>query len=1062
MIAGLWLALTLIALVWPGSPSFGHEVDLTGQFAMETWTAEDGLPHNSLTALLQRQSGYIWAGSFNGLAQFDGEKFKVFTSSNTGGLRNSRISCLYEDPQGVAWIGHETGEVTRCTDEKFEPVELGHSLSSGPVAGFGNDDHGDLWVLNQRGEVLRLRDGLLLKPPPLMAEEPSVTPELAADSDHRLYVLRNGVSVRITPAGYQEEKFGSTAARPYHARLTRARGGGLWVTGEDWVRKWDGQKWEKDFAPFAWNNEFVTTMLETASHRVLVGTLLGGLYVLNAAGSWFRLSRTNGLSQNWIRGLIEDREHNVWVATSGGLVVLRERKIFMQDPPDDWEGRPVMAITQARDGAIWAGTEGAGLYRFVPPTAGANETSIPAWTHFGAAEGLVSPFVWSVLEDRQGQIWAGTWGGGLFRLADGKFVRQFELSELSAPVTALLESPPGTLWIGTGTGLMRYAGGKLENLARLGGAASGAVRSLATGKAGEIWLGTQGAGLGCVREEKCTTYQPSPSLPADSLLSLHFDPDGVLWIGALENGLLRFKDNRFAVLTVEHGLPNNVINHIEEDDLGNFWCNSQNGIFRVSRRALNDCADGKAKSLQALVFGKAEGMSTLSGSGGFTPSGFRAADGRLWFPTARGLAVVTPAAVRPNPVPPPVWVEEILVDGQRAEVGGPRSEGGSQRLEVRGQKPQSGGQRADLQPLPSDLRPLPSVPRPIRRIEVPPGRRQLEVKFTAMSFTSPARVLFKYRLEGLDPEWTEGGTHRQVTYSFLPPGEFVFRVIACNNDGLWNETGDSVAIVVQPYLWQTWWFKALLALAAAALVGGIVLLESRRRMKAKLERIHHDHELERERSRIAQDIHDDLGASLTRIGMLSQSAAGELNEPERAGESLNQIQTATGELTRAMDEIVWAVNPRHDTLESLSNYISRFAQEFLGTAQIRCRLAMPLQVPELSVRSEVRHNLFLAFKEALHNAVKHSGANEVRVALEFVTDGFLLVVTDNGKGFDPKRVGSGSEKNRAAPGNGLRNIHSRLNQIGGRSDIQSTAGEGTRVEFSVPLLDSGHRPQDNA
>ena len=340
---------------------------------------------------------------------------------------------------------------------------------------------------------------------------------------------------------------------------------------------------------------------------------------------------------------------------------------------------------------------------------------------------------------------------------------------------------------------------------------------------------------------------------------------------------------------------------------------------------------------------------------------------------------------------------------------------------------------------------------PARAIELPPGRRQLDVKFTGMSFTSPERVQFKYRLEGLDADWTEVSSRREVTYSYLPPGNFTFRVIACNSDGLWNETGDTVAIVVLPYLWQTWWFKTSLAVAACALVGGIVFLESRRRMRGKLERIARERELERERARIAQDIHDDLGASLTRIGMLSESAAGDLHQPPQAAASLNQINDTTRELTRAMDEIVWAVNPRHDTLESLTNYISRFAQDFLSTAQIRCRLAMPLQVPELSVRSEVRHNLFLAFKEALHNVVKHSGANEVRITLQFVPGGFHLVVADNGAGFDPKRVGSGSEKNRHAPGNGLRNIHSRLAQIGGQSDIQSAPGEGTRVEFFVPL-----------
>jgi signal transduction histidine kinase/ligand-binding sensor domain-containing protein len=1013
----------------PGPLScFGGGADLTGEFAIETWTAENGLPHNSVTALLQRRNGYIWSGSFNGIAQFDGENFKVFTSSNTRGLRNSRITCLYEDPQGVAWIGHDTGEVTRCTGERFEPVPVGPFLGNGPVLGFGNDEAGDLWVLNLRGEVLRLRDSWLLKPPPLMAEEPSVAPELVADGARRLYVLRNGVAARITPTGYQEEKFGSTAARPYHARLTRARTGGLWVAGENWVRKWDGQKWEKDFGPFPWGDSFVTTMLETSSHRVLIGTLLGGLYVLNESGGWFRLSRTNGLSQDWIRCLVEDREHNVWVGTSGGLVLLRERKVVMHDPPDNWAGRPVMAITQARDGAVWAATEGAGLYRLATSNSDAEGKAGGTWMQFGVPEGLANLFVWSVLEDSQRRVWAGTWGGGLFQLAGGKFARQFTLAELSAPVTALMESPPGTLWIGTGAGLMRYADGKLEPLARLGGAAAGAVRALEAGAPGEIWLGTQGAGLGCVRKGECLTYPRADSLPGDSILSLHYDAGGVLWIGTLEKGVCRFKAGRFAAVTTEHGLPNNTIDHIDEDSLGNFWFNSQTGLFRVSRQELEDCADGQTNALRALAFGKAEGMTTLAGSGGFTPSGFRAADGRLWFPTTRGLAVVNPASVRPNQIPPPVLIEEILVDGHRVEV-----------------RPQP-APRAALRN-PSDR------PPPARGIEVPPGRRQLDIKFTGLSFTSPSRVQFKHQLEGLDPDWIEGGTRRQVTYSYLPPGGFTFRVIACNSDGLWNEAGDAINIMVRPEPWQTWWFKTTAALAAGALVGGSVFLAARRRMRRKLERLARAHELERERARIAQDIHDDLGASLTRIGMLSESAAGDWQHPQEAIASLKQIQTTTRELTRAMDEIVWAVNPRHDTLDSLTDYISRFAQDFLGTAQIRCRLALPLQIPDCSVRSEVRHNLFLAFKETLHNAVKHSGANEVRISLQLVPGGFMLAVADNGSGFGLEHEVAGPERSRPAPGNGLGNIRSRLAQIQGRAEIHSALGEGTRVELFVPMPD---------
>ena len=534
--------------------------------------------------------------------------------------------------------------------------------------------------------------------------------------------------------------------------------------------------------------------------------------------------------------------------------------------------------------------------------------------------------------------------------------------------------------------------------------------------------------MGCISKGECITYPRTNALPGDSILSIHYDAGGVLWIGTLEKGVCRFQDGRFTAVTAEQGLPNNIISHIEEDGLGNFWFNSQNGLFRVSRSELENCAAGRTNALRPLAFGKAEGMTTLAGSGGFTPSGFRAGDGRLWFPTTRGLAVVNPASVRPNQVPPPVLIEEILVDGHRVEVRSQPAPRGALRNPSR--------------------RPVPD-----QGFEVPPGRRQLDIKFAGLSYTSPARVQFKYQLEGLDPDWIEGGTRRQVAYSYLPPGAFTFRVIACNSDGFWNEEGDAVNLIVHPQLWQTWWFKVAAALAVCAGVGVSVFFEGRRRMRRKLERLARAHELERERARIAQDIHDDLGASLTRIGMLSESAAGDWQHPQEAIASLKQIQTTTRELTRAMDEIVWAVNPRHDTLDSLTDYISRFAQDFLGTAHIRCRLAMPLQMPDCSVRSEVRHNLFLAFKETLHNAVKYSGANEVRISFQFVPGGFVLAVADNGTGFDPQRRLADPENHRSASGNGLRNIRSRLAQIQGRAEIQSAPGHGARVELFVPMPD---------
>lgn len=987
-------------------------VKSSAEYAIETWRADNGLPQNTATAVIQTRPGYIWIGTYNGIAQFDGVRFKVFNSSNTKGLANSRVTGLLEDSNGNIWIGHDTGEISRYAEESFSQIKLPPAWSDVPIKDFAEDEHGDVWGLNQLGEAVRLKDGIIQRPPALMGENPFVNPRVTRDAAHRAYVVRNGVVARLTAEGYQHVDFGDPSERPYYPGMAASRDGQLWLMGEGKVRKWNGTNWTTDLGAFPQNDVSITTMLETSSGRLVVGTLQHGLFVHDPETGWFQLNRGNGLPQDWVCSVAEDRERNLWVGTGGGLALLRERKVTMYSPPDDWQGRPVYSITRAHDGSIWATTEGAGVYHFD----GTN------WTHYGENQGLANLFVWSIFEDSQKRVWAGTWGGGLFRLEQDRFVAQTNSIVPADPVVALKEFPAGTIWIGTGAGLVRMRNEKLERFAHFGGAAAGDVRVIETGANGDIWIGTQGSGLGWWRNGAFKTFQTTNGLPENFILSLCCEPDGTLWIGMLDMGLCRYKNGQFRVINTANGLPANTIYHIEDDQLGNLWFNSPIGLYRISKAQLNACADGLPAKLDVLAYGKAEGMTTLAGTGGFTPSGFRAPDGRFWFSTARGIAVLNPKAARSNPVRPPVWIEETLVDGQPAVIN---------RDTVT-----RGGRGKELEKRNS--------------VVLQPGRRQVDVQFTGLSFTSPERVQFKYRLEGLDPDWMDGGLRRRVTYSFLPPGEYTFHVIACNSDGLWSESGDALTIIMQPHFWQTWWFKTAMIVASVAAIAGIFFLESRRRLQRKLERIARERELERERSRIAQDIHDDLGASLTRIGMLSQSAAGDLDDLPRATSSLNQIYDTARDLTRAMDEIVWAVNPRHDTLDSLTNYIARFAHDFLSAAQIRCRLDAPTQVPELTVRSEVRHNLFLAFKETLNNAVKHSGANEVLVTFELRPAGLKLRVSDNGTGFDPKSSRS-SGGNRVISGYGMAGIHRRLEQIGGKVEVVSTIGLGTKVELFVPL-----------
>jgi signal transduction histidine kinase len=283
-------------------------------------------------------------------------------------------------------------------------------------------------------------------------------------------------------------------------------------------------------------------------------------------------------------------------------------------------------------------------------------------------------------------------------------------------------------------------------------------------------------------------------------------------------------------------------------------------------------------------------------------------------------------------------------------------------------------------------------------------------------------------------------------------------VIACNNDEVWNNTGASLSFTVLPQVWQTWWFKAAAMLLGAALVAASVTWVIRGRVRRKLEQLERQRALERERARIARDIHDDLGANLTHITLLSQSARGELEAGHSAAADLDQIYTTARELTRAMDEIVWAVNPKHDTLDSLVAYLGRFGQTFLSGFGVRCRLDLPLRLPAWTLTSEIRHNVFLAFKEALHNIVKHAAATEVHISLEQQPDGFMLLVADNGRGFDPAALDGGSgpdaDPARPASGNGIQNMQRRLAELGGRCEWDTAPREGTRVRIIVPINSS--------
>lgn len=1002
------------------------------------WQIQDSWQPGTVTSIVQSRDGYLWLGTYHGLVRLDGERFMVFDSINTPDLPNGAITSLYESPDGVLWIGHETGHLTRFHAGRFQSVSLGRTWPGGAIEGLATDEDGDLWLLNVDGVLFRVRDGKCVLAPGGASAARKVA--LARAANGRLWIVANGAVATLTRGTVSPFQFPGSTASDFYERVLPARDGGLWVVGNERLRKWREGRWAPDSWALPRAPGAVTCLLETRSGEVLAGTLRDGLYLYAPGAEPVRFTRADGLSQDWVRALGEDHEGNIWVGTGAGFDGLRPRKVQMVGPPDKWHGCGVLSFTILADGSAWVGTEGAGLYHF----------EAGQWTPFTESAGISNLFVWSVLETRQHQLVVGTWGGGLLFRQGGQFEAPPELSRITSPATALYEDRKGVLWIGTTTGLHRYDAGKLTWFAGADQLALPDVRAIIEAEDNTLWFGMSGGGLGRLKDGRLEQFRKRDGLGGDFVVCLYAEPDGALWIGTSDNGLTRLKNGKFSLITTTNGLPTSTINQIVDDGAGNLWLGSLRGILRASKADLHRCADGLVPKVRFLSYGKAEGLSSDLCSGGFQPGACRAADGRLWFPTAKGLAVVDPADVSANTAKPPVAIERVLIDGKpvAAQLLAACAQGSG--------LPVGGGSAAQSVTNPPGVGTTASTR---TALQVPPGRRRVEVQYAGLSFIAPDKMAFRYKLEGLERDWQDAGAQRVATYSYLPPGHYTFRVIACNNDNLWNEAGASLALVVAPYFWQTWWFQAVLLGCGAAAVGAAVLWATRRRLRRKLEQLERQRALERERARIARDIHDDLGASLTRITMLSQSVRGEVEGQPQTSADVDRIYDTARELTRAMDEIVWAVNPTHDTLDSLVTYLGRFAQNFLSAAAIRCRLDVPVNLPGWALTSEVRHNVFLALKEALHNVVKHAGATEVRVSLELQLHGFVLLVADNGRGFDWRacnpRGAHAADGARVSGGNGLPNMQKRLEEVGGRCEWETAPGEGTRVKLVVVTAASG-------
>ena len=741
------------------------------QYVHNSWGEAAGLPLNGVVALAQTPDGFLWLGTEVGLVRFDGIRSQVFDRINTPAFRSSEISALLSDSRGNLWVGTRGGGLTeRRPDGSFITFKA-PDLPNDTVLSLAEEPGGAIWAGTDGGGIAVIAEGRVRRTLSSADGLPdnavfSITPA----SHGVIWVGTHSGVARFAGGRFQpfEEMHGA-----YVRCVWQDRSGVLWIgtNSQGLFRLSEGRLTRHTSRDGVLDNS-IRGLYEDASGSVWIAT--GGGLNRYSHGAFESYTRADGLSNDNVWTLLGDREGNLWAGTvGGGLDHFREGPFVAYSMSEGLSEDTVLAVYQDSRGAIWAGTAKGGLNRI-------ENNSIEVFTE---KEGLPAGIVFSISEDRDGALWAAT-RHGVARMRNGRF-HQFSTREgLPADVVQVLyRDRSGSMWMGTRGGLTHYDGARFRTFTAADGLSNSSVLSIYEGGRGDLWIGTSG-GLNRFDGNNFTRYRTQEGLANDVVREVVGDADGTLWLGTNGGGLVRFRNGSFKSFTSADGLPDDTIFRILSDDAGNLWMTSNRGVFRISRSQLADFEAGKLPKIEARLFGVADGMKSRECNGGFQPAGWKSRDGRLWFPTVRGVVSVQPSSIQANATPPPVYIEGVEADSRVVPMG--------------------------------------------MRVTVPPGKGKLEFRFVAISYSEPDRVRYRYRLEGFDSDWTDGGTRRAANYTNVFPGRYRFHVQACDRDGVWNETGAAIDIELQPHFYQTKSFFAAIALLFAGGCYGVYRLRIRR------------------------------------------------------------------------------------------------------------------------------------------------------------------------------------------------------------------------------------------
>jgi signal transduction histidine kinase/ligand-binding sensor domain-containing protein len=975
-------------------------LETRAQYRFDNWTTDDGLPQNSVYAIVQTRDNYIWLATLDGLARFDGVRFTVFNKSNSPGISNNRFVYLYEDVNGDLWAGTEQSGVVRLHDGQFTSYGIEQGLTSLRVVWLSGDSNGNVIVYPPGMNPAVTWSGEKFVP-----AEPSVTSAPVPPAASRsIFCGRDDTEIGCYVGGVYQ-RFPYSDGFPdfnlsFFYNSARDSDGSIWIPSTDSrLLKVDTDRSFREYTPRDGLPDFPIRMITGGPRSgLLASNKDGSLWLTDVATMQNHLLTPQApetiLQPTEVRAAFEDRESNIWFGTTrGGLFRVKKQFITAYSKAQGLTENNVYPVYQDRRGVVWMGTT-RGLFKYQDGT-------------FSQVKDAPAGDINAISEDHAGRVLISD-GQFVWAIENDRVARVFEAAPQLRVIFALHEQDDGTLWLGGQGGLARLKDGVAQYYTTNDGLAGDEVKVIIGDGSGGMWIGSYG-GLTHYKDGQFTKWRETDGLPTHTIRSLYQDSDGVLWIGTYDGGLARFKDGRFTAYSIKNGLHNDGVFQILQDNRNNFWIISNRGIYRVSKDELNEFAAGRRSSVSSIAYGKSDGMLNVECNGGRSPAGVKTSDGKLWFPTQDGVAVIDPENVTVNPNPPPVAIEGIKIDNQ---------------------------------PVAVEKMLLPAA------IEIDSTRQNFEIEYTALSFINSENTRFKYRLEGLQNDWVEAGTRRTAYYSFVPPGEYTFRVIAANSDGVWNEEGKSLRIKVLPPFYKTWWFLTLAALGVGGLAYSAFKLRLNQVENARRSQEEFSRKLlasqEQERQRIAAEMHDSLGQSLLIIKNRIALAQADIEKRDTVEEQLNELSDSASSAIDECREIAYNLRPfqisRFGLVKTLQGIFSRIGE------------VKPVEVfTEIDdidhlLTDEAEINLFRIVQECSNNIIKHSNATEASLKIKRDNTAINVWIRDNGRGFDPMQDG---QPDTSSGGFGLVGMAERVRMLDGEYSVKSAPGRGTAVRITL-------------